>query len=89
MLLANQTAGFFKMQYLKEEVNDEVYFWHTEKHRTFLQVDLIILGVRSQACLKYLKQEVFISLQYIQKNMGDQVLSLSVDKYEIFLQGVV
>ena len=27
ILLANQTAGFFKMQYPKEEVNDEVYFF--------------------------------------------------------------
>ena len=36
MLLANQTAGFFKMWYLKEEVNDEVYFWHAEKQQNFL-----------------------------------------------------
>ena len=67
MLLSNQTAGFFKMQYLKEEVNDKVYFWHAEKHPTFLQVDLIILDVLSQAYLKYPKQEVFIPMQYIQK----------------------
>ena len=26
MLSANQIAGFFKMQYLKKKVNDEVYF---------------------------------------------------------------
>ena len=89
MLLANQTAGFFKMQYLKEEVNDKIYFCHAEKHQTFLQVDLIILGVRSEACLKYLKQEVFVSLQYIQNIMEDQVFFLPVDKCEIFLQGVV
>ena len=42
MLLANQIAGFFKMLYLKKEVNDEVYFWHADKHGSFLQVDSII-----------------------------------------------
>ena len=26
ILLATQTAEFFKMQYPKEEVNDEIYF---------------------------------------------------------------
>ena len=36
---SNQIAGFFKMLYLKKEVNDEVYFWHADKHRTLLQVD--------------------------------------------------
>ena len=33
MLSANQIAGFFKMQYLKKEVNNEVYFWHVDKHQ--------------------------------------------------------
>ena len=34
MLLANQIAGFFEMQYLKKEVNDEVYFWHADKYQS-------------------------------------------------------
>ena len=50
MLSANQIPGFFKMLYLKKEVNDEVYFWHGDKHRSCLQGDTIILGVHSQAC---------------------------------------
>ena len=41
MLSANQIAGFFKMYYLKEEVND-VYFWYADKHRSLLQVNTII-----------------------------------------------
>ena len=45
MLLANQIAGFFKMLYLKKEVNDEVYLWLADKHWSFLQVDTVILGV--------------------------------------------
>ena len=52
MLLANQIGGFYKMQYLKKEVNDEVYFWHADKHKSFLHVDTIILYVHSQACPK-------------------------------------
>ena len=41
-----------KMQYLKKEVNDKVYFWHADKHRSFLQGNTIILGLRSQAFFK-------------------------------------
>ena len=55
MLLANQIAVFFKMYYLKEEVNDEVYFWHANIYRCALQGESIILGVPRQACPKYSK----------------------------------
>ena len=51
---ANQIAGFFKMWYLKKEMIHEVCVWHAD-HRIFLQVDTIILSVRSQACPKYPK----------------------------------
>ena len=30
-------------------------FWHADKHRSALQVDTIILGVRRQACRNYPK----------------------------------
>ena len=43
MLLASQIAGFFKLWYLKSEMNDEVYFWHTDKHGSLLQVDTIMM----------------------------------------------
>ena len=43
------------MQYLKKEVNGEVYFCDADKHWNFLQVDNIILGVRNQAYPKYPK----------------------------------
>ena len=55
MLSVNQIAGFFKMQYLKKEVDDEVYFWHVDKHQSLLQVGTIILGLCDQACSKYPK----------------------------------
>ena len=38
------------MYYLKKEVNDEAYFWHADKHRSFLEVD-IIFGVRVCVCV--------------------------------------
>ena len=38
------------MYYLKKEVNNEVYFWHADKHLSLLQVDAIILSVYYQAC---------------------------------------
>ena len=38
MLSANQIAGLCKMEYLKKEVNNEVYFWHVDKDRSFLGI---------------------------------------------------
>ena len=55
MLAANQIVGFFKMLYLKKEVNDVVYFWHADKHWSLLQVDTIILGLCNKAYPKYPK----------------------------------
>ena len=55
MLSANQIARFFKMYYLKKEVNDNGYFRHADKHQSFPQVDAIILGVCNKACPKYPK----------------------------------
>ena len=55
ILLVNQIAGFFKMEYLKRETNNEVYFWYVDKHGSFLHVHTIILGALSQAYSKYAK----------------------------------
>ena len=66
MLSANQIAGFFEMQYLQKEVNDEVCFLHRDKHQSPVQVCTIILGVCNQARPKYPKLEGCISLQYLQ-----------------------
>ena len=54
----NQIAGFFKIKYFKKEVNDKVDFLPADKHKSFLQ-DSITLGVRSQTCPKYRKQQVY------------------------------
>ena len=51
MLTANQIAGFFKVLYLKKDVD----FLHVDKHQGFLQVDNIDFGERGQVCSKYSK----------------------------------
>ena len=38
---------------------DEVDFLSADKHESFLQVDTITLGVQSQACSKYPKEEIY------------------------------
>ena len=40
-------------------MGDEVDFLPADKRESFLQVDSINLGVRSQACPKYPKQQVY------------------------------
>ena len=45
ILSTNQIAGFFKVQYLKEKVNDKVHFCHADKNGCFLKVDTTILVV--------------------------------------------
>ena len=36
---------------------DLVDFWPADEYRSFLQVDTIILGVHSQTCRKYPKEQ--------------------------------
>ena len=36
-------------------LTDEVYFWHADKHHSFLQVNTMILGACSEAFPKYPK----------------------------------
>ena len=48
------------MCYFKEEVNDELYFWHADKHQSLLKVDTIILVMYNQTCPKYSKQQLNI-----------------------------
>ena len=74
------------MQYLKKEVDDEVYFWHVDKNQSLLQVGTIILGLCDQACSKYPKWKVCISLQYLKKELSDEVEFLYTDKHESLLQ---
>ena len=53
---STQTSKFtISLQYLKENVKDEVDFLPADKHQRFLQIDNIILGVCEQTCPNYPK----------------------------------
>ena len=44
---SSQKSKFvMSLQYLKKEVRDEVDFLHADKHQSFLEVDLNILGIK-------------------------------------------
>ena len=47
------------MQYLQKTMGDEVDFLPADIHERFLQGDSITFSVHSQACPKYLKQQVY------------------------------
>ena len=70
------------------------FFWHADKHQSFLHVDNIILGVCNQAYPKYPKKK-FAYLHYLQKSMGGgggwgggggEVGFLPANEHESFLQ---
>ena len=56
-----------------------------DKHESFLQGDSIFLGVCSQACPKYPKQQVCNAFQYLKENVKDKVDFLPADKRQRFL----
>ena len=58
------------MSSLKKEACDKVYFQQADKHQSFLQADLFGCAY-NQACLKYLKQQVY---NYLKENVKDEVL---------------
>ena len=49
------------------------FFWHVDKHQSFLHVDNIILGVCNQAYPKYPKKEVCIPALSPEKHGGGGV----------------
>ena len=44
VLLTNQIAGFFEMQYLKKGVRNQVGFLYVNKRQSFLQEATIVLA---------------------------------------------
>ena len=63
------------LQYLEKSIGGrgEVIFLPVDKHKSFLQDDYINLGVCSQACQKYPKQQVCNTVQYLKENGKDEV----------------
>ena len=58
MLKVPKTTCLQYLQYLKENVKDEVNFLPADKRQRFLPSGTIILGVCGQECPNYPKQQV-------------------------------
>ena len=56
---STQNKKFAYLQYLHKSMWDEVDFLPADKHKSFLQVDSITLGVCNQTHPKYAKQQVY------------------------------
>ena len=65
MLSANQITEFFKIQYLKKEVNDEVYLWLADKHQIFLQIHTTILVYAARHVQITQNNKFAISVHYL------------------------
>ena len=50
----NNKCAIF-LQYLKKDMSDEVYFLHTDKLESFLQIDTMIFDRDAQAFPKFTK----------------------------------
>ena len=86
---SNQNNKFaISLQYLEENVKDEVVFLPVEKRQRLLQIDTIILDMCGQACPNLYAQnnKLAISLQYFKKGVSDEFDFLHADKCESFLQ---
>ena len=62
------------------------FFLRADKRKSFLRVDIITLGILSQACSKYPNNKFAISLQNLKKEVSGEVVFLHADKHESFLQ---
>ena len=78
LLSTNQIAGFSKILYLKKEVNDEVCFWHADKHQSILQVE-----PDKHKLPKIRSLRIFAISP---EKHGEEVDFLPVNKQESFLQ---
>ena len=69
---STQNKFAISLQYLKENVKDEVDFLHADKHQRFLQIHTIILGVCVARHAQITKINKFaISLQYLKKEVNE------------------
>ena len=69
------------LQYLKKEVSDEV-----DKHKSFLQVDAMILMVMVKHSQSSQNSKFSMSLQYLKQEVRNKVYFLQADKHQSFLQ---
>ena len=85
---SSQKSKFvMSLQYLKEEVRDEVSFLHVNNHQSFLQIGLNTLCIVSYKVVLSLLMDMIkhsqstqsnkfrISLQYLKKKLGMEFIS--------------
>ena len=74
------------LEYYKKELSDEANFLHTDKHKSLLQIESMIL----MEIVKYSQysgnSKFVISLQYLKKEVKDKVDFLHADKHQSFLK---
>ena len=61
------------MQYLKKEVSNEVDFLHVDKHKSWLQIDTMILMEMVKHSQSSQNSKFAISLQYLKNKVKDEV----------------
>ena len=72
----------FSLQYLKEELSDEVDFLHADKHKSLLQIDSMILIGMAKHSQSFQNRKFVMSLQYLKKEVKDEVDFLHADKHQ-------
>ena len=68
----------FSLQYLKEELSDEVDFLHADKHKSLLQIDSMILIGMAKHSQSFQNRKFVMSLQYVK----NEVDFLHADKHQ-------
>ena len=76
----------FSLQYLKEELSGEVDFLHEDKHKSLLQIDIMILIGMAKHSQSFQNRKFVMSLQYLKKEVKDEVDFLHADKHQSFLK---
>ena len=72
----------FSLQYLKEELSGEVDFLHEDKHKSLLQIDIMILIGMAKHSQSFQNRKFVMSLLYLKKEVKDEVDFLHADKHQ-------
>ena len=71
------------MLYLKEEVNDELYFWHADKHRSLPQVDFSTLVIKV-----YYKVMLSLLMSMIKRSQSTQCNKFVIPLQYLYLYNI-
>ena len=83
-LITQNNKFAISLQYLKEEVSDEIDFLQANKHKSLLQIDtMTLIGVVKHS-QSFPNSKVAISLQYIKKEVRKGVHFQLADEHQSF-----